>query len=297
MSSAPGSLGRPSAVKSARFRERQLLGRAREFGRPLLHAERRAGPHRGLDPRGRSRRRFVRDAELHSPRDRRSNAAPIGMAVDRGLHVPFVCYRRARVDDFSLVFRVGGTVVGSDSAERTGQGSRRDDLPELARKRLDRLDTDRRRLRYRDGVVRYGYSSRQERSAPGSCACRECRLVALCDRQRRPRPFRHFMVPVAAAVLAAMESVLTDLASRYCPLDKALFLGRLGALVAIFAGIALVLVCLARFWIRNRRRGELAYIGACALVVIAIGGAVLILTGLSGCGGATEAGLTWDWPW
>jgi hypothetical protein len=39
------------------------------------------------------------------------------------------------------------------------------------------------------------------------------------------------------------------------------------------------------------------YIAACAVVLFAIGSGALVIFGLSGCGGATEAGLTWDWPW
>jgi presenilin-like A22 family membrane protease len=114
-------------------------------------------------------------------------------------------------------------------------------------------------------------------------------------------------VPIAATVLAAAklifavdhlyDTVSYDLASRYCPLSKSVFLGRLGALLAAFAGIAFLLFLLARFRAKDARRKELGYIGACAIAVFAIGSSALVILGLSGCRGGTEAGLTWDWPW
>jgi hypothetical protein len=93
------------------------------------------------------------------------------------------------------------------------------------------------------------------------------------------------------------DAVISDLASRYCPVDTSIFLGRLGVLLAVCASVALLLVSFARFGARDPRRKELAYIGACAIAVFAIGSGVLVIFGLSGCGGRTEAGLTWDWPW
>ena len=92
-------------------------------------------------------------------------------------------------------------------------------------------------------------------------------------------------------------AVANDMSSRYCPVDRTLFLGRLGVLVAALGGIALLILAIARFRVRNPRRRELAYIGACAIAAFAIGSGALVIFGLSGCAGATQAGLTWDWPW
>jgi hypothetical protein len=88
-----------------------------------------------------------------------------------------------------------------------------------------------------------------------------------------------------------------DLSSRYCPIYATLFLHRLWALFAAFAVLALALFALARFVARSAARKDLAYIGACAVTVFAIGGAALVLVALSGCDGYYQAGLTWDWPW
>lgn len=71
----------------------------------------------------------------------------------------------------------------------------------------------------------------------------------------------------------------------------------MGALLAVLAAVALLLVLLARLRIKDARGKELAYIGAYAIAIFAIGYAALVGFGLSGCGGGTEAGLTWDWPW
>ena len=92
-------------------------------------------------------------------------------------------------------------------------------------------------------------------------------------------------------------AVANDLSARYCPVDRTLFLGRLAVFVAIFAGAALLLLAVAKLRARNVQGKELAYIGACAAIAFAIGSGALVIFGLSGCGGATEAGLTWDWPW
>ena len=115
------------------------------------------------------------------------------------------------------------------------------------------------------------------------------------------------MVPVAAVVLAAVKlvfgvdplyaAVARDLASRYCPPDKTVFLGRLGIAFAAFAGIALLWFFFARLRAQTERRRELGYIGAGAIAVFALGSAALVAYGLSGCGGETQAGLTWEWPW
>lgn len=93
------------------------------------------------------------------------------------------------------------------------------------------------------------------------------------------------------------SAVANDLASRYCPADRTLFLGRLGVLVAACAAAALALFILARLKAHNPQRKELAVIGAYAIALFAIGGGALALFGLSGCLGGSVAGLTWDWPW
>lgn len=114
-------------------------------------------------------------------------------------------------------------------------------------------------------------------------------------------------MPIVTTVLAAVKlffavdplyvSVVNDLSSRYCPLDRTIFLTRLGILLAALACIALLFFSFAKFRRQNAQRKELAYIAACAVAAFAIGVGALVLVGLSGCSGATQAGLTWDWPW
>lgn len=99
------------------------------------------------------------------------------------------------------------------------------------------------------------------------------------------------------AVDSLYATVTHDLSSRYCPTDKTVFLGRLGILIAAFAGVALLLLLFAKFRTQNAQRREMAYMCACAFAVFAIGGGILTLIGLSGCGGEAEAGLIWEWPW
>jgi hypothetical protein len=94
-----------------------------------------------------------------------------------------------------------------------------------------------------------------------------------------------------------MDPLVSDLASRYCPVDKALFLDRLGALAVVFALSALLLVLLARFIVRGAPRKDLAYVAACAIVVFTMGSCALVIFGLTGCGEATTPGLNWDSPW
>jgi hypothetical protein len=96
---------------------------------------------------------------------------------------------------------------------------------------------------------------------------------------------------------ALYTAVAHDLASRYCPTDKTVFLERSGIAFAALAGIALLLFSFARSRTQTARRKELGYIGACAIAVFAVGSAALVAYGLSGCGGETQAGLTWEWPW
>ena len=107
-------------------------------------------------------------------------------------------------------------------------------------------------------------------------------------------------MPIATTVLAVdqlFDAVANDLSSRYCPVDRTLFLGRLGILLAAFACIALLLFSLAKFRRLDAQRKQLMFIAACAVAAFAIGSGALVIFGLSGCGGATEAWLTWDWPW
>jgi len=101
-------------------------------------------------------------------------------------------------------------------------------------------------------------------------------------------------------VLLALDhlqmAVAQDLASRYCPHSKAVFLSRFWVIFALFAGAALAL-----FFAANRRakRGSpaaLPYIVAGALLIFAIGSGALVLYGLSGCSGVAAEGLIWDWP-
>jgi hypothetical protein len=114
-------------------------------------------------------------------------------------------------------------------------------------------------------------------------------------------------VSIIAAILADVKlvfasdhlyaAVANDLSSRYCPVDRSLFLGRLGIFLGVFALIALLLFSFAKLKSRNVHGKEVAYVCACAVAMFAIGSGALVMLGLSGCGGATEAGLTWDWPW
>lgn len=105
-------------------------------------------------------------------------------------------------------------------------------------------------------------------------------------------------MPIVAAVLDPLTTaVIRDLSSRYCPVDKSIFVGRFGIAVAALAAIALLLFVIAQFGAKNVRRKELTYFGACALAVFAVGYAALVIFGLSGCGGGSTPGLTWDWPW
>jgi hypothetical protein len=74
-------------------------------------------------------------------------------------------------------------------------------------------------------------------------------------------------------------------------------LSRLGILLAALACVALLFFAFAKFGSRNAQRKTTAYIAACAVALFAIGYGALVIVGLSGCAGATAAGLTWDWPW
>lgn len=100
------------------------------------------------------------------------------------------------------------------------------------------------------------------------------------------------MVPIVATVLVAH-----DLSSRYCPIDRGLFVARVALTVGTVACIALLLFAVGRFKRLQPNRRMTWYIAACAVALFAAGSGALVIFGLSGCGGATEAGLTWDWPW
>jgi len=104
-------------------------------------------------------------------------------------------------------------------------------------------------------------------------------------------------VKLAAAANPLYEVLAKDLASRYCPVDRSVFLGRLGISFAVFASIALLLLAFATFGKQSSQRKALTYLVACAVAVFAIGSGALVIVGLSGCSGAYQAGLTWDWPW
>lgn len=104
---------------------------------------------------------------------------------------------------------------------------------------------------------------------------------------------------VVASLLAAVkyDALINDLSSRYCPVDRTIFLERLGLIFALLAGLSLLLFAVGRLGAKYSHRKELAYIAAWAVVAFAIGSGLLVILGLSGCGGGSQAGLTWDWPW
>jgi hypothetical protein len=101
---------------------------------------------------------------------------------------------------------------------------------------------------------------------------------------------------VLLALGHAEMAVAQDLAARYCPHSKTIFLLRS---CAIFG--ALVAAALALFFAANRSpklspgRARL-YIVAGVLLLFAIGSGALVLYGLSGCSGTAAEGLIWDWP-
>ena len=91
-------------------------------------------------------------------------------------------------------------------------------------------------------------------------------------------------------------AVAQDLAARYCPHSKAIFLLRSSALFGAFVAAALALFFAAnRRAMRSPRRTQL-FIVAGALLLFAVGSAALVLYGLSGCSGTAAEGLIWDWP-
>jgi len=113
-------------------------------------------------------------------------------------------------------------------------------------------------------------------------------------------------VPVVTALLTVKlfgavdplyDVLAKDLASRYCPVDRAVFLGRLGIGFAACVAVALLLFALATLWRQKPQRKAIIYLVASAVALFAIGSGALVIIGLSGCSGATQAGLTWDWPW
>lgn len=82
-------------------------------------------------------------------------------------------------------------------------------------------------------------------------------------------------------------AVAQELASRYCPTNKPLFLTELSILVSIFCAIGAALVL----------RGNNARVAGILFLVFALGIAALDLFGYSGCGPHFTPGLTWDHPW
>ena len=101
---------------------------------------------------------------------------------------------------------------------------------------------------------------------------------------------------VLLAIGGAEMAVAQDLAARYCPHGKTVFLFRV---VAIFG--VLLAAALALFFAANRRPAQSPgrarlYIGAGALLLFALGSGALVLYGLSGCSGTAAEGLIWDWP-
>lgn len=112
------------------------------------------------------------------------------------------------------------------------------------------------------------------------------------------------MVPVAAALLAHLRlvagvdslyaAVAHELSSRYCPAIRSVFFLRLGLSVTPLLIIALLLFAAGAR--KARPVHAPANLAAYAIVAFTVGSSLLILYGLSGCGGASAAGLTWDWP-
>lgn len=111
---------------------------------------------------------------------------------------------------------------------------------------------------------------------------------------------------VAAIVLASRTlafetdglyaAVAHDLSARYCPVDRTVFVGRLEWLTAAFIGVALLVFAVGTIKAKNPRSKQTFSIVAGSVAAFAIGGALLVVLGLSGCLAGTEAGLTWNWP-
>jgi hypothetical protein len=98
---------------------------------------------------------------------------------------------------------------------------------------------------------------------------------------------------VLLAVDHLQTAVAQELSVRYCPHDKAIFLVRCLALLAVFTAAALTLFLTAY----RRSSGRTPrYIIAGGLLLFAIGTGALVLYGLSGCSGVAAEGLIWDWP-
>lgn len=101
---------------------------------------------------------------------------------------------------------------------------------------------------------------------------------------------------VLLAIGSAETAIAQDLAARYCPHSKTVFLFRA---FAIFG--ALLAAALALFFAANRSPKQSPgrtrlYIVAGALLLFAIGSGAIVLYGLSGCSGTAAEGLIWDWP-
>jgi hypothetical protein len=108
------------------------------------------------------------------------------------------------------------------------------------------------------------------------------------------------MTPGFSVVLLAIDylqaAVAQDLSSQYCPHSKAVFLTRVLAIFVIFLATASALFFAANATTKRRSRRITLYIVAGGLLLFAIGGAALVLYGLSGCSGAAAEGLIRDWP-
>ena len=87
-------------------------------------------------------------------------------------------------------------------------------------------------------------------------------------------------------------AIAQDMASRYCPYSKTVFLTRFWMLLAVLLAVGVVLL------IGGRRTGAppALRIPAYAVLLFAVGSGALVLYGLSGCSGAAAEGLIWSWP-
>lgn len=100
---------------------------------------------------------------------------------------------------------------------------------------------------------------------------------------------------VLLAIGHAEMAIAQDLAARYCPHSKTVFLFRAFAIFGVLLASALALFFVANRGPQAPGRARL-YIVAGALLLFAIGSGAFVLYGLSGCSGAAAEGLIWDWP-
>jgi hypothetical protein len=108
------------------------------------------------------------------------------------------------------------------------------------------------------------------------------------------------MTPGYKVVLLAIDSlqmaVGQDLSARYCPHSKVVFLMRFWTIFAVFVIAALLPILAAHRSTKSPSGRAPLYLAAGILLLFAIGGAALVLYGLSGCSGVAAEGLIWDWP-